>query len=70
MTEVTKEIIYNGLRALQSDISSVRSEFHDIKLRMISVDQSLSGICRRFDRVDIRLERLEHHLNFVSHPLP
>ena len=67
MTEVTKEIIYNGLRALQSDISSVKTEFHDIKLRMISVDQGLSGICRRLDRVDVRLE---HHLNFVDHPLP
>jgi hypothetical protein len=69
MVEVTKEYIYDGLKALQSDLSFVKTELHDITLRMIRVDEGVGGVYRRLDRMDIRFERLEHHLNFVDHPL-
>ena len=70
MVEVTKENIYDGLKALQSDLSFVKTELHDLTLRMTKVNEGVGGICRRLDRMDIRLERLEHHFNFVDHPLP
>lgn len=69
MVEVTKEKIYDILKTIQSDLSFVRTELHGITLRMIKLDEGVGGICCRLDRMDIRLERLEHHFNFVDHPL-
>ncbi len=69
MVEVTKENIYDGLKALQSDLSFVKTELRYITRRMIRVDEGVGGICRRLDRMDNRLERLEHHFYFMDHPL-
>ncbi len=69
MVKVTKENIYDGLKTLQSDLSFVKTELRDLTLRMIKVNEGVGGICRRLDRTDIRLERLEHRFNFVDHPL-
>ena len=69
MSEVTNERIYAVLQKMQGDLSDLKSDVHDLKLRMTMTEEHLGnvivssgGLNRRMDRVDERLSRIERRL--------
>ena len=67
---VTNELIYTVLQRMQADISDIKFDVHDLKLRMSAVEDhlgtvivSIGGLNHRMDRFDERLARVELRLD-------
>ena len=71
MTEsVSNELIYSVLQKMQSDMSDLKFDVRDLKVRMTLVEEhlgssliALSGVNSRLDRVSDRVERIERRLD-------
>ncbi|MEQ1952541.1 hypothetical protein [Mesorhizobium sp. CN2-181] len=63
MAEVDGELVYELLRRIQSDLSEVKFDVHELKKRMTGADEALAGVNRRLDHQDDRLERIERRLD-------
>jgi len=69
MAEVTNEFIYELLKKMQNDISSLkfetigtRSELSSVRGTIAAMQMDVHPIYTRLDRVDQRLDRLENRL--------
>ena len=67
---VTNELIFSVLQKMQADMSDIKFDIHDLKLRMTMVEEhvgnsiiAISGVNSRLDRVDERLSRVERRLD-------
>ncbi len=70
---VTNELIYQVLQRIQSDVSYLKREMGEAKLRLGSVEDHMGslvvssvGINHRLDGHDVRLERIETRLGLVD----
>ena len=70
MSEVTNELIYSVLQKMQTDMSDIKFDVHDLKLRMSAVEDhlgtvivSIGGLNHRMDRFDKRFTRVERRLD-------
>lgn len=69
MTEQTENLLLEILRRLQADMSAVRADVSDIKVRQTLMEQSIAGLyglyatlSGRNDRIERRLERIDRRL--------
>ena len=67
---VTNELIYSVLQKMQGDMSELKFDVRDLKVRMTMVEEHLgssiiaiSGVNSRLDRVSDRIERIETRLD-------
>ncbi len=67
------ELIYEILKKIQYDLSVVKREVSDTKLRLGAVEDHMSslvvnvtGINHRLDRYDARFERVETRLGLID----
>jgi hypothetical protein len=67
---VTNELMYAVLQRIQGDISDIKGDLGDLKLRMSAVEDHLAtvivsatGLNHRMDRFDERLARIERRLD-------
>jgi hypothetical protein len=75
MTEkVTNELIFSVLQQVQADMSDIKFDVRDLKLRMTIVEEHLgnsliaiSGVNSRLDRLTDRIGRVEARLNLTDH---
>lgn len=65
MSEVT-DIVVPMLRQLQADMSNVKEDLHNIKVRVTSIEAGFAVLNRRMDSFDFRLERIERRLNLIE----
>jgi archaellum component FlaC len=70
---VTNELIYSVLQAMQSDMADIKFDMRDIKNRMTLVEEHMghsiigvSGINARLDRLNERVERIEKRLDLTE----
>jgi hypothetical protein len=74
MTEkVTNELIYSVLQSIQSDVSDVKFDVRDLKVRMTLVEEHMghsiigvSGVNARLDRLNEQVERIEKRIGLVE----
>jgi archaellum component FlaC len=73
MAEVTNELIYEGLKQLQSDMGGVKDGLREINARlnamqthMIAQSQDIQNIYSILGRHDTRLDRIEKRLEIVE----
>ncbi len=73
MAEVDGVLIMEVMRKIQSDISDMKSDISELKMRATATDEHLSGIFisttginNRIDRFDARLERIERRLSLTD----
>ena len=73
MAEVTNELIYSVLQTMQADISELKFDVRDLKVRMTLVEEhmghsiiGISGINARLDRLNDRVERIETRIGLVE----
>jgi hypothetical protein len=69
-TEITKELIYEGLKSVQAQVALTREDIASIKTRLTSLDTRLgvvrTDMARLSDRMDLlegRMGRVELRLN-------
>ncbi|WP_375395089.1 hypothetical protein [uncultured Sphingomonas sp.] len=75
MTEaVNNELIYSVLQKMQADMSELKFDVRDLKVRMTMVEEHLgssiiaiSGVNSRLDRLNDRVERIENRLDLADH---
>nr|WP_221364447.1 hypothetical protein [Sphingomonas jinjuensis] len=67
-------MIYSVLQKLQSDVSEMKFDMRDLKVRMTMVEEHLgssiiaiSGVNSRLDRLNDRVERIENRLDLTDH---
>ena len=72
--DVTNELIYSVVQKLQADMSEVKFDMRDLKVRMTIVEEHLgnsvigiSGVNSRLDRLTDRAERIEQRLDLTDH---
>ena len=73
MADVTNELIYSVLQAIQSDVSDLKFDVRDLKSRMTLVEEhmghsiiGISGVNARLDRLNERIERIETRVGLVE----
>jgi archaellum component FlaC len=74
MTEkVTNELIYSVLQSIQSDVSDLKFDVRDLKVRMTLVEEHMghsiigvSGVNARLDRLNEQVERIEKRIGLVE----
>jgi hypothetical protein len=74
MTEkVTNELIYSVLQSIQSDVSDLKFDVRDLKVRMTLVEEHMghsiigvSGVNARLDRMNEQVERIEKRIGLVE----
>ncbi len=73
MAEVTKELIYQGLRQLQDQIVSLdekmdefKSELQVFGSNLIAVQHDIRNICSILMRHDVRFGRIERRLEIAE----
>ena len=66
---VSNELLYSVLQKMQADLSEIKFDVRDLKVRMTMVEEHLgssliatSGVNSRLDQVTDRLERIERRL--------
>ena len=71
---VSNELIYSVLQKMQGDLSELKFDVRDLKIRMTLVEEhlgntviALSGVNSRLDRVTDRVERIEQRLDLTDH---
>ncbi|WP_295528259.1 hypothetical protein [Novosphingobium sp. Chol11] len=74
MADVTNELIFEVLKQMQADMSEMKFDVRDLKLRMTVVEEHLgnsliaiSGVNSRIDRLTDRLDRIDTRLNLTDH---
>ena len=70
---VTNELIYSVLQKMQADLTELRFDVGELKMRATATDEHLgnlvlgvSGVNRRLDRVEERLSRVERRLDLTE----
>ncbi|WP_082515694.1 hypothetical protein [Sphingomonas sp. Leaf412] len=71
---VTNDLIYSVLQKMQADLSELKFDVRDLKVRMTMVEEHLgssiiatSGVNSRLDRLNDRVERIESRLDLTDH---
>jgi hypothetical protein len=71
---VTNEPIYSVLQKVQADVSELKFDVRDLKVRMTMVEEHLgssliatSGVNSRLDRLNDRVERIGSRLDLTDH---
>jgi hypothetical protein len=82
MAEVTNDLIYEILKWIQSEVSGLRDDVREMKVRMFALDErqialthslmatqtDIANIYSKASRSDRRLERIERRLDIVDEP--
>jgi len=75
MAEVSADLVYEVLKAVQNDISQIKGEVRDVKLELnavrghlISIQQDVHNIYSVLGRHDLRLERIDSRLELSDAP--
>lgn len=70
---VTNELIYSVLQKMQADMSELKFDMRDIKVRVTMSEEhlgstliALSGVNSRLDRMTDRIERVERRLDLTD----
>ena len=73
VTDDVGNLILENLKRMQADMSEMKSDISDLRLRMTATEEHLAtlvmstaGINHRLDRVSDRVERIERRLDLTE----
>jgi predicted nucleic acid-binding Zn-ribbon protein len=64
--EVTNELIFETLKAIQGTLARHSEDLLEIKERLGTLEMQYASLSRRVDRLDQRVERIETRLDLVG----
>ncbi|MDF2619447.1 MAG: hypothetical protein K0S00_2106 [Xanthobacteraceae bacterium] len=75
MAEVTNELIYEVLKAIQRDVAETRHSVSEVKVELnamrghlIAMQQDIHNIYATLTRHEVRLDRIERRLELTESP--
>lgn len=68
MADDPDNIVLVYLRRFDEKLDRVSDDVRELKGRMTALEESVVGIQRRMDRLDVRLDRVEKRLDLVDLP--
>lgn len=66
MGDVTNELLYETLKAIQSTLARHGEELREIKERLGILEMQYASLSNRIDRMDLRIARIETRLGLVE----
>ena len=64
--EVTNELIYETLKAIQATLVRHGDDLREIKERLGILEMQYASLSRRVDKIEERVERIERRLELVG----
>ena len=64
--EVTNELIYETLKAIQATQARHGEDLREIKERLGILEMQYASLSRRVDKIEERVERIERRLDLVG----
>ena len=64
--EVTNELIYETLKAIQATLIRHGDDLREIKERLGILEMQYASLSRRVDKIEERVERIERRLELVG----
>ena len=64
--EVTNELIYETLKAIQATLVRHGDDLREIKERLGILEMQYASVSRRVDKIEERVERIERRLELVG----
>ena len=68
MTDEPDNLILQHLRAIRQDVSLIRDDMQDMRLRLSAVESAIVRMQHSMDRFDIRLSTIERRLGLIEAP--
>lgn len=68
MADDPDNIVLVYLRRFDEKLDRVIEDVRELKGRMTALEESVVGVQRRMDRLDLRLDRVEKRLDFADLP--
>jgi len=65
-TEVTNELIYETLKAIQGTLARHSDDLREIKERLGILEMQYASLSRRVDKIEERVERIERRIELVG----
>jgi predicted nucleic acid-binding Zn-ribbon protein len=65
-TEVTNELIYETLKAIQATLARHSDDLREIKERLGILEMQYASLSRRVDKIEERLDRVERRMDLVG----
>ena len=65
-TEVTNELLFETLKAIQATLARHSDDLREIKERLGMLEMQYASLSRRVDKIEERLERVERRLELVG----
>ena len=65
-TEVTNELIYETLKAIQATLVRHSDDLREIKERLGILEMQYASLSRRVDKIEERLDRVERRMDLVG----
>jgi predicted nucleic acid-binding Zn-ribbon protein len=65
-TEVTNELIYETLKAIQATLVRQSDDLREIKERLGILEMQYASLSRRVDKIEERLDRVERRMDLVG----
>ena len=64
--EITNELIYETLKAIQATLVRHGDDLREIKERLGILEMQYASLSRRVDKIEERVERIERRLELVG----
>ena len=64
--EITNELLFETLKAIQATLARHSEDLHEIKERLGILEMQYASLSRRVDRIEERMDRIERRLDLVS----
>ena len=64
--EITNELIFETLKAIQATLARHGDELREIKERLGILEMQYASLSNRVDRIDQRLDRVERRLELIE----
>ncbi|MEL6059390.1 MULTISPECIES: hypothetical protein [unclassified Methylobacterium] len=68
MTSQPDNLMLVYLRRIDGKVDRLGDDVRELKGRMAAVEENSAGVHRRIDRVELRIERIEHSLDLADAP--
>ena len=64
--EVTNELLFETLKAIQGTLLRLVDDMHEVKERLGILEMQYASLSNRLDRIDLRIERIERRLGLID----
>jgi predicted nucleic acid-binding Zn-ribbon protein len=65
-TEVTNELLYETLKAIQGTLARIGDDMREVKERLGILEMQYASLSRRVDKIEERLDRVERRMDLVG----